>query len=564
MTDQRLLLFGIDAATLDLIRPWIERGDLPTLAGLAQGGAVGRLRSVPNMITPAAWTSFATGCNPGKHGVFYFTERIPGSYDERFIKGAARALPPFWMLLSKAGVRATVLNVPMTYPADAVQGVMVAGMDAPSVNAPGFTHPPELADELLQRFGDLLGPGSLSGAIGHLMLSGNLDAALELLERRVERRTSLARFLMERYPAELFVLVHTEVDGVQHYFWKYLDPRLPGFSAEGARRYGTSILRLYQKVDRSLDILLQVFGPAKVMVISDHGAGPSPGPEDGVPWIRLVLEDLGLSVRRSERNALRRTAARATAAAYRAVNPRLPGPLRGLIRRSLPSVAQMAKGSVRYRYDWPRTRAFCLGAAGDVWLNVRGRDPEGVVEPGAEFEQVRNAIRDAFMSLRDTKTGEPVVESVQFREEAYQGPFLERAPDLIIRFRDTVVTALVRNGKSLRLPRRTAATPKEVKSGSHRPDGLIMVAGPGVVRGTELTGAHLMDVAPTILHWMGQPVPSHMDGRVLTEAFAPDYLAARPVERLSIAMETRSGEDTGYSAEDAAVVMERLRGLGYI
>src|SRR3989304_3642143 len=117
------------------------------LGRLMQSGASGRLHSVPNMVTPAAWTSFSTGCNPGKHGIYYFTERVPGTYAERFIKGATRGLPPFWTLMSQDGATSAVVNVPMTYPADPVRGVMVSGMDAPSMDAPGFTHPPELVGE---------------------------------------------------------------------------------------------------------------------------------------------------------------------------------------------------------------------------------------------------------------------------------------------------------------------------------------------------------------------------------------------------------------------------------
>jgi len=563
MASPPLLIFGIDSATLTLVAPWIEQGELPTLGRLARTGAVGRLWSVPNMITPPAWTTFATGCNPGKHGIFYFTERVGGSYEERFIKGAARTMPPFWMLLSEAGVRTTVLNVPMTYPADPVAGLMVSGMDAPGVEASGFTHPPELGNELLARFGELVGPGSLSGAIGHLMLAGRYDAALEVLERRVELRTALARYLLERTPVDVFALVHTEVDGVQHYFWRFIDPRVPGYSARAALRYGNAILRLYRKVDRSLHELMQAMGEPRVIVMSDHGAGASPGPEDGVPWIRLVLEEMGLAVPRVERNGLARAGRRTVAAAYRALNPRLPGPLRRTLRRAFPGARRVAKRSVKYQYDWSRTRAFCLGAAGDVWLNVRGRDPDGVVEAGAEYERLRTFIRDTFLTLRDAVTGERVVEGVFYREEVYHGPFVERAPDLIIRFSDTVVRGVIVRGKTLRLPRRQASRPKEVKSGSHRPDGLVIFSGAGVASGAVLNDAHLEDIAPTILYWMDQPVPTYMDGRVLSEAFTPEHRATLPLRAVERYVHSVPRE-AGYSPEETAVVLERLRGLGYV
>ena len=564
MTRQRLLMFGIDAATLDLVRPWVARGELPALGRLIEGGVVGPLRSVPNMITPAAWTSFATGCNPAKHGIFYFTERIPGTYDERFIKGASRAIPPFWMLLSRSGVTCTVVNVPMTFPADPVSGVMVSGMDAPGVDTPGYTHPPGLAADLKRRFTNRLGSDSGPGGIGHLMLAGSLDAALDALTEKVRARTDLARYLIEQYPSDLFALVHTEVDDVQHYFWAYMDPRVPGPTRAQRMRYADSILRLYREVDRSLEALQDAFGPSLVLVLSDHGAGASPGVEDGLPWIHLVLEELGLSAHQTDRGLLHRTSRRTAVALYRSLNPRLPHPVRRLLRRWTPTALNTVKATMQYHLDWARTRAFCRGAAGDLWINVRGREPEGIVEPGAEYDRIRALIREEFLALREASSGEPIVEVVQYREEVYEGPFVDRAPDLLIRFRDLVLSGVVMRGKVLRLPRQAAARPKDVKSGSHRPEGLLIMGGPGVRGRVDLAGAALVDIAPTTLFVMGHPVPSYMDGRILTEAFTPECLAASRVEEMTLTPDGGGPREMDYTDEESAVLTERLRGLGYI
>jgi predicted AlkP superfamily phosphohydrolase/phosphomutase len=560
----RLLVFGIDAATLSLVHPWAARGDLPALGGLMRGGAFGPLASVPNMITPAAWTSFATGCSPGRHGIFYFTERMPGSYGERFIKGGSRSAPPFWMLASKDGVRTAVVNVPMTFPADPLHGVMVSGMDAPGPDAPGFTHPPELVSELRARFGSLLEARSLSGAIGHLMLAGKADEAKDILTQRIHTRTELALRLMERNPTDLFVVVHAEVDGAQHYFWRYLDPRVPGTSEHDRSRYGDVILRLYQAVDRSLETMTQSFRPDAIMIVSDHGAGPSPGPEDGVAWIRLVLESAGLAALRSDPDPVRKTARRAIGTLYRTLSPRLPQMIRRGVRRWAPGARDVVRNAVRIHYDWRHTRAFCMGAAGDVWLNVRGRDPEGIVEPDGEYEELRAEIRDTFLSLREAQSGEPIVEAVEFREDTYRGPFVHLAPDIFIRFRDVVISGIIHNGKVLRLSRRSAVTPKDVKSGSHRPDGMIAVAGSGIRSGIILKGAALIDVAPTLLYWLGVPVPTGMDGRVLVDAFTEDYLRAHPLRTVEMVSASAPTSADSYTPGEAEVVEKRLRDLGYV
>jgi predicted AlkP superfamily phosphohydrolase/phosphomutase len=194
---------------------------------------------------------------------------------------------------------------------------------------------------------------------------------------------------------------------------------------------------------------------------------------------------------------------------------------------------------------------------------VRGRDPEGLVEPGADYDRTRQRIRDVCMGLRDAQTGDRVVEAVSFREEIYDGPFVDRAPDLLILFRDVVVDGITMNNKVLRLPP-SAGLPKDISNGAHRPDGIVILAGAGVPQGMEVSGARLLDIAPTVLHWMGRPVPVSMDGRVLAQAFGPEYRAVHPVKTTDGAGETAAREDSSYTGEEAAAVMERLRKLGYM
>jgi predicted AlkP superfamily phosphohydrolase/phosphomutase len=558
---QRLLVVGIDAATLDLVRPWANQGELPHLGRLLASGAWGRLRSVPSMVTPAAWCTFATGCNPGAHGVFSFTERLAGAYEERYTNGASRIGTPFWMLLSRAGVRCTVVDVPWTYPADAVDGVMISGMDAPGPHAPGFVHPPSLGPQLRRRFDSLLGTGWNDGGIGDLVARGRLDAAREFLTRRVQTRTDLCRYLMEHYPSDLFCVVHTEVDRIQHFFWEFVDARAPRALARGAARHRDGILRVYQAVDRSIEALVTAFGPSNVAVVSDHGAGLAPTHPDA--WIRAVLEHEGWAVRRTAGAPLRRAVRAGLAGLYRTLAPRLPRSVTWRLRQGVPAVSRSVAAALAYEYDWSRTRAFCLSASGEVWLNVRGREPLGVVEPGDEYDRLRRRIREVFLRLRDARTGEPVVEAVAFRDEIYHGPFVDRAPDLLIRFGEVAPTALVLDGEVIRRERQ-APSLRDLSTGGHRPDGLIVLAGAGVRPGVEVHGARLEDVAPTLLYWMGQAVPAAMDGRVLAGAFAAQHLRTHPIEITDASGGARAPEGYGYTGEEAARVAERLRRLGYM
>ena len=140
----RVLVIGLDGATFDLIEPWKE--ELPNLAGLMEGGAWGRLRSTVPPVTFPAWTSLATGTNPGRHGIFDFTQRVPGAYRVEFVNATFRRQPSVWRHLSKAGRRVGVMGLPAAYPPEAVNGFFISGFDSPVATGidRSFVHPPKL------------------------------------------------------------------------------------------------------------------------------------------------------------------------------------------------------------------------------------------------------------------------------------------------------------------------------------------------------------------------------------------------------------------------------------
>jgi len=142
----------LDGATFKVITPWVKEGKLPTLAKIMEKGAWGELESTIHPLSPQAWASFMTGKNPGKHGIFEFVEHKPHSYDLRYVNGASVQGKKLWDILSDAGKRVCVINVPFTYPPNKVNGYLIAGLDAPGPHS-NFCHPPELMAELTQKFG---------------------------------------------------------------------------------------------------------------------------------------------------------------------------------------------------------------------------------------------------------------------------------------------------------------------------------------------------------------------------------------------------------------------------
>jgi predicted AlkP superfamily phosphohydrolase/phosphomutase len=195
-----------------------------------------------------------------------------------------------------------------------------------------------------------------------------------------------------------------------------------------------------------------------------------------------------------------------------------------------------------------------------IEINLRGRQPQGIVEPGAEYEEVRDHIVGQLRQAADPETGMSIVEEVHKREDIYSGPYLDIAPDIVFvtshRFR-----AEREIGQDYVGP--VPLKQLETYNGLHQMDGIFIAWGRNVKAGSTIKGANIMDVAPTVLYATGLPVPSEMDGRVLVDAFLPSHIEARPPE-YSDAPVQAEGADVSLSPEDERAMRDKLRGLGYL
>ncbi|NLE77066.1 MAG: phosphodiesterase, partial [Chloroflexi bacterium] len=286
MTNERgrpkLLVVGMDGATFDLIRPWAQAGRLPTVARLLDEGVSAPLRSVPNMNSAPAWSSFATGLNPGKHGIFYFDELIPGTYTKRYLNGSFRQGTPFWRALSEAGYRVGILNVPMTYPAEEVNGYMLAGLDTPGPGSPLFSSPRGLAADLERA----VGPYIIEPGAPGLIKAGRRDKARQRILEALEKRLAYALYLAQTQPTDVLVVVFTATDAVQHFFWKDMDPQHPEHDPAQAAEFGDTIQQVYERLDGAVAELMAAMPGATVMLMSDHGGGFNQrGAEFLNPWL---------------------------------------------------------------------------------------------------------------------------------------------------------------------------------------------------------------------------------------------------------------------------------------
>lgn len=532
----RVIVIGIDGGTLDLVRPWARAGELPTLAALMRDGASGPLLSTQPPLTPVAWSTLLTGCGPARHGVFGFL-RIPrDGYAPEFLSGGSLTLPTIFELASQAGLRVGVVNLPWTWPPREVNGFWLSGLDAPAFG-PEIARPRGLFEELTSQF---------DGYFDKVVPRRRAGYDLARLEASVRKLGAISRHLARTRPADLLALAFTASDQVQHWFW-----RERAVTARDGRRVEDLILHTYRLIDEQIGCILdECAGPdTTVLVVSDHGAGPCEGGINLNRWLaeRGMLRFAGDGV------GLRGMMLRA--------GRMLPGRLRERLRARVARRRRRMLSEVLARgIAWQETDAFCWSDYGSISVHLEGRFAAGRV-PEARRDALLEELSAALMALRDPETGERVM-SAPLRGDDLFGPH-EDAPDLLAvtrGYRWEILTDFTSSGPLPGNLRREVFGPS-LRQGTHRLDGLLCAWGRVVRAGFAVSGARVHDLAPTILHLLGEPVPEYMDGRVLSELLVRDAAAPPRREERDPAYPTGHGS---YSDEERARVERDLRALGYL
>lgn len=551
MSKVRTLIIGLDGATFDLITPWVRAGYLPHLAKLMERGAYGHLPSWPNMNSASAWSSIVTGYNAGQHGVYDFGSVAPQRGQQWHPTTAAdRRKDPFWRLLSAAGQTVGVINVPISYPADPINGFMLSGMDTPGIHSPGFTQPPGLYDQL-RRAGidyviDVPNLRELSQREPHQMPLS--------VKQMVESRARALLYLMENYPWDVVMAVFVATDRMQHYYW-------PDAPVSDEHPGWKPLRQLYQLIDVQLgEVLKHLDTDTTVLVLSDHGFGPFRAAKRG---LNALLARLGFVHYRKDGNRFAGKLLKGLLLyGRRYLSPRLQLRLaQALPQFRLRALNESAYGGV----EWSQTRMFTDPFGGHVHINLQGRQPEGAV-PVQDYERLREEMREILSNLTDPLTGRRLIQGVYRREDLYHGPYMEKAADLWAQWDESVLGHRLgyrANGQSFIIEPPPATGPGPQWYGIHNSAGILIACGPAIKPGTAVTDATHYDVTPTILYLQGQPIPKDMDGRVLTDIFTQEYLSAHPV-RFSAPASTGLSGTAGLGAEEARQIEERLRNLGYI
>ena len=550
LSNQRVLIVGLDGADWDVLRPLAAAGRLPNLtAWLREGAPVPLPSTAPPMSFPA-WSSFATGLEPGEHGLFDFTQKLPGRYRLRFVNAADRAGETLWHRVARAGRDVLVLGVPASFPTEAdVTGLVVPGFDAPVSSG---SDPRSASDPILyERVARLAGPWMRPALDEDARASGWHECAVATLLEQVDRKTGFAlealRQLREagREPA-LMAVVFSESDTVAHHYWRDHDPASPRHDPSASALRRGAVTAVYERLDAAAGALREAFGDdALAILLSDHGQG---GASRRVVHLNRRLAECGL-LRRRRAGGSDLAAQRARNLALRALPPRAR---QAVFRRLRGSAARLESAARFGGFDWSASAAFSEEANTQpgVWINVRGREADGAVAP-ADYERARRDVIDALLDWKlptavGLAGGDPVVARALPREAVHRGPFVARAPDVVVElaleggyahslvptpWSDATARAIRTLGDG-----ELAGGRGRGMNGTHRPRGIWLVAGGSRASRAE-PPASIAEVGSVVLGVLGAEA----------DAAAPDPPQAAP-----------------YTAEEEARVAARLRALGYL
>lgn len=560
----RVMILGLDGATFRFLRPLAEQGRAPALAALMQRGTSAPLESIYPPHTSAAWPTCFTGMTPGNHGAFNFYELELAKYSRRGSPtlSDARQGKTIFDIASQAGMKVASIHVPMTFPAWPVNGVMFSGYPAPAGSS-ACAFPRDRA----QRWGNLTG------------VTWTLDPVkrLDWSKHHIARQTEICEEVLTNEQPDLFMTVFMESDWAHHYFMRYSDDRSPAYTKADAARYGDYIDRMYIALDEALIRLLKYAGPeTTVLVVSDHGGTVSaPNAFHLNAWLAEQgyfvpvsggAAKAGYGLTRAAIKRLKRFPVREMKeqAWFRRISPALKVPAAVVKKAGLGGVMdrvyEVADSGTKF--DPEKTRAYrfqIVTQAEGVVINLAGRQPQGIVQPGQEYEALRDKIIAGLRELRTPDTNEPLMLGVYRREEIFPGTYMEQVPDIIMRLHP-----MYRVGINPEPPFFTKLTKDDVRgplSGWHDDYGIMIAAGPGINTGAEVDNALLLNMAPTALRGLGLAAPDWMEGAVQPGVYASE------ADLVTVAAGGPSAFDADEYAvteEEEASIKERLENLGYL
>ncbi len=546
-TPPQIAVIGLDGADWRLLRPWLDAGHLPTLAKLVETGASGDLMSTIRPESSVAWSSFATGVNPGKHGVYGFMRQTDQEGQFEISNGSHIQANRFWDLLGNADKQVGLINIPFTYPPRPVNGFLISGMLTPN-DSVNFTHPPELKSQLLNQFKSLTFDAGDDVSDKQTLLDGS--------NKFTQQQIDLSIKLLKEQTPDFFSVVFTALDRLQHFLWSDLDPNHPEFSDQ-SDYFSQQLLQHMQLVDAGIEkIISQLTAGSLVILISDHGFNSFARRF----YINRWLIQKGLLVIQASQNQRNQTLVQLL---EKMKNVKW---LRMLKQALLPTdwgPQKLATALNTQSFDWEKSQVY-YSPDGGLRVNSQASRFNGALTEDQSAELLSNVTQE-LMELIDPETGNRPIAEIYRSADLYQGDQLSKAPDLIVEPQRSAKSPLANYILDSKIDSSSDLfTQSDPYSGNHDQKGIFIAHGEQIKSQNDVE-MHIMDVAPTVLSALNLPIPNYIDGRPLIELFEAESQPEIKYVESPMFDEGAIPEDENEDDEDLdELIEERLRNLGYL
>jgi len=508
----RVLFIGLDSADAGLIDGWVDEGRLPNFASLRESALAVPLTSSLETLPGAIWPEIHSGISAGRLPLYFHPRQLHTGEDTVRPIGAEEidAETFFWIQAARAGRAIAAVDIPQTVVVPGIDGIQITDWGSHDQFLPTASEPRSLLGELRERFGEY----PVAQCDAHARATVQYESLLERLLRAARVKREMLSELLARRQWDLFACTLSESHCVGHQFWHFGDETHPWHDPVAAEHLRNAIRDVYVELDATVGRLLRESGgDCRGIVLASHGMGIY---HRGTALLPEFLDRIGMSPTSSS-------------ALLREVQPRylvrhLPESTLPTLRAisALPALRMVRRrfGGLRRPLESPRTRATALenNRCGAIRLNIAGREPRGCVQPGAGAQRVIDEIRGELLALRDCRDGRPIVDRVVTASEAFGADHHPDVPDLMVVFRtDGHPVERVRSPRAgeIRVP---PIDPGSPRSGDHRVGSRAWLTGAATAPLADPTRpASVLDVAPTVLRWLGVEPATRMDGRPLAD-----------------------------------------------
>ncbi|MGA2563877.1 MAG: alkaline phosphatase family protein [Steroidobacteraceae bacterium] len=514
----RTVVLGVDSLDLMLVERWAAQGVLPFFQSMLRDGSLVRLSGVTREMHGAVWPSLLGGRSLGHHGSFYLTQLTGGTYNLDRVEADQVPLDPYYGRLDANGVRCAIVDIPNDMPLKGFKGLHVVDWLTEFQTWRFTTQPASIKRQIED------GLGALNKAGGYGPTRDSLEGH-RLLQRKLEKsivmKSTFMKGLLERNDLDHIFVVFAEAHKAGHFLWKYTDPSHPDHVQDAYLR--DSLLGIYRLLDKHLaELAGKLTHRDNLIIFSDQGMQAN---YRGDQFIGTILERLGLcgTERASRLEDVSTQSAGADNASHRARSA-----LRALITRITPeSIGRELRRwfGAAGRVDWSRTRVFSLPTNRNSFLrvNLRGREPEGIVARGKEYDDLLKFIEGEFRALVNAETGKPAVEAVFRIQELFPGERADDLPDIAILWHSDVPINAVQSPRLGRID----IPVREDRSGNHRSEGFLLARGPGIEPQVRDLHGDIMQIPGTMLALHGIPCPDYYEMPPLSDLLARDRTLQR-------------------------------------